>query len=384
MGRHQQGYIFESASGAFHVRYYVSEIIDGQPKRKQRSHLLCRKSDKYFSKTCKAVKLLRDDFMRTVNVGTSDEQDISVADFWEQTYLPFCKENMKPSTIAGYEQVWNQHLKNHFGSITLQDYRTHMGSQFLTGLTKTLGRRTLNHIRSLGSGIFSHATNLGLLESNPWHDVKILGKVRPPAGTPHYTLEEAENIISALVDRVDCQLVIALSFFLGLRPGEIAGLKWEDFNQTQVHIRRSVWRGIEGTTKTPESVASLPLIDQVIVPLTLWHRKCGSPTSGWVFENQRGNPVDLKDLVSRIIRPAVAAKGLAWKGLYAGRRGAGTAIIGLTNGNYAAAQELLRHKNMGTTLAFNKRQTESALADGLNALQSAANRKALTGGTEEQ
>jgi hypothetical protein len=38
MGRHQTGYIFQSASEAFHVRYYTTEIGDGQPKRVQKSH----------------------------------------------------------------------------------------------------------------------------------------------------------------------------------------------------------------------------------------------------------------------------------------------------------------------------------------------------------
>ena len=31
-----------------------------------------------------------------------------------------------------------------------------------------------------------------------------------PERTPHYTWEEAENIFSALVDRLDCQLIMAL------------------------------------------------------------------------------------------------------------------------------------------------------------------------------
>jgi hypothetical protein len=110
MGRHQQGYIFESKSGAFHVRYYTTEIVDGQPRRVQRSHLLCRKSDKYFSKTCKPVNLLRDEFMRTVNVGQANERDMRVTDFWEQRYLPFLRDQMKPSTVNGYLQIWNQHL----------------------------------------------------------------------------------------------------------------------------------------------------------------------------------------------------------------------------------------------------------------------------------
>jgi integrase len=374
MGRHQTGYIFESVSGAFHVRYYVTEIANGQAKRVQRSHLLRRKDNKHFSKTCKAVKLLRDEFRRTVNAasGPANEQDMKVTDFWEQGYLPFVQENMKPSTVSGYKQIWSQHLRQHFGDMTLQSYRTHVGSQFLLTLTKTQGRRTLNHIRSLASGIFTHAINTGRLESNPWRDVRILGKVAQPRPTAHYTLEEAENIISALVERVDCQLMVALSFFAGLRPSEISGLRWEDFEAAAVHIRRACVRSIVGTPKTPESVATLPLLDQVLVPLTLWCQKCGNPVTGWVFTNERGNPQDLKDVVRRAIRPTLEAKGLGWKGLYAGRRGAATAIIGLTGGNYAAAQELLRHRNMSTTLQFYKKQTQNALGDGLKALQAAA------------
>jgi hypothetical protein len=203
MGRHQTGYIFESKSGAFHVRYYTTEIIDGQPRRVQKSHLLCHKDNKHSSKTCKAVKLLRDEFMRKVNAtsGLAIEQDMQVVDFWRLHYLPFVNENMKPSTVSGYKQIWRQHLKRHFGEMTLQGYRTHIGSAFLLSLTKTQGRRTLNHIRSLASGIFTHAINTGRLESNPWRDVRILGKVAPPKATAHYTLEEAENIISAWVRR---------------------------------------------------------------------------------------------------------------------------------------------------------------------------------------
>jgi integrase len=342
MARHQIGYIFESASGAFHIRFYQTELVDGIPKRVQKSHLLCHKDQKHYSATCKPVKSLRDEFMRKINVAQANEQDMRIVDFWEQRYLPFVQANMKPSTLRGYRQIWRQHLKSHFADLSLQNYRTHYGSQFLLGLTKTQGRRTLNHVRSLASGVFTHAINEGRLESNPWHDVRILGKVKPPKGTPHYTLEEVENIISALVDHVDAQLVIALSFFAGLRPGEIAAVRWEDFDANSVHIRRA--------------------------------------KVGWVLESKNGTPADLHNMVARVIVPTLKDAGLKWKSLYAGRRGAGTVLIDLTNGNYAAAQELLRHKHMSTTLQFYKRQTESALTNGMKALQDAATRKVLTNG----
>jgi len=327
--------------------------------------------------------------MRTVNVQVGS--DLSVVDFWEQTYLPFVRENMKPATLQGYLQIWSQHLCSHFAKQSLREYKTHQASTFLLSLTKAQGqtkaqgRSTLNHIRSLMSGIFSHAINRGLLEVNPLAGCKILGKVRPPAATEWYTLEEAENLISALVDRVDAQLVISLGFFVGLRPSEIQGLQWADFdvNETDgtgsVHIRRAVVRGVVGTTKTPESVATLPLLPAIIVPLLLWKESCvrsGLGTQSWLFENSKGGPADLRELVRRVMRPTCEKAGLVWKGLYAGRRGCATAIIGLTNGNYAAAQELLRHKNMNTTLAFYKKATQDALQKGLLALGAAATPKA--------
>jgi hypothetical protein len=195
MSRIQSGYIYE-ASGAFFVRYYVTEIVDGEQKRVQRSERLCSKGAKFYARNAKAVKLLRDEFMLTVNqqAGQVNVADTTVVDFWRRRTFLTQTENLRHSTMHGYRQIWGQHLKAHFGTLTLREYRTHIGSQFLTSLSKTLGRQP-QHIRSLASGIFTHAVNTGLLESNPWHDVRILGRVKPPKATKHYTLEEAENII---------------------------------------------------------------------------------------------------------------------------------------------------------------------------------------------
>jgi integrase len=383
VGRFQQGYIYEKF-GAWHVRYYATEVIDGEPKRVQKSHRLCAKDDKYHSKKCKAVQLECQKFMHRINVGHANEQNMTVADFWDQRYLPFIEQHKKASTVYGYTQIWNQHLKAHFAKLTLQDYKAHLGHQFLLGLADTQGRRTLLHVKSLASGIFKRAINEGRLELNPWRNVELPEDAAPSANTLHYTLEEAEDIISALIDHVDCQLVMAMACFLGLRPGEIAGLQWGDFDKDHVHIRRAWVRGKEETTKTPESVATLPLVAQVKIPLQLWRMKCGNPKEGWLFPTKNGTPVEMRDLVARKIRPILKTKKLKWKSLYAGRRGAATAIIGLTNGNYVAAQELLRHKNMTTTLQFYKKQTKQALADGLKALEAALTPKALVAGSEGQ
>ena len=263
-------------------------------------------------------------------------------------------------------------------------------------LVDTQRKTTLKHIKALGTAIFKLAVSDEWLKVNPWHDVLIPDDAVASDPTEHYTMEEAEDIISALVDHVDAQLVMALSFFLGLRPGETAALKWEDFDGQQVHIRRSVVRGVVGTPKTPESLAPLPLLGQVRLPLQLWWKKCDKPKTGWVFPSANDTPVDLHNLVARVIRPhvegsAYKVKGVAqkcircgevprgvgkWKSIYAGRRGAGTAMVEVTNGNLAVAQALLRHKNQMTTATFYKKPISAkALVAGVKLLEAAANGK---------
>jgi integrase len=382
MGRYQSGHIYE-ASGAFFVRYYVSAIVDGKATRVQRSYRLCGKDDKYHSRTCKAVKQKAAEHMDTVNANAAPVNDQTIAAFWDKTYLPFAEENLRASTVHGYKQIWGQHLSTHFGTTALKDYKTHMGSLFLTSHAKKLGRHTIQHIRSLASGIFSHAVNVGVIESNPWHDVKVLGKTKEPGDTAHYTLQEAEDIISALVDHVDCQLIVALAFFLGLRPGEIQGLRWEDVDSEAddqglrwIHIRRAVARNRVGETKTTSSIASLPLIAPVLIPLNLWRAKRGNPIEGakhegWIFPNSKGKPVDLRSVISRTIVPTLTAKNIEWKTLYAGRRGAATILTQLT-GDALAAKELLRHKNIAVTTDKYVKAIPEALLKGIKLLEAAA------------
>jgi len=344
----------------------------------QTSYRLCSKDEKHHSRTCKPVKQLAADHMKEVNAQSAPVNHQTVAAFWEKTYLPFIEKNLRHSTVHGYKQIWTDRLAPHFGQMAMKDYTTPDGSMFITGLAESLGKHTVQHIRSLASGVFTHAVNVGVIKTNPWHDVKVLGKTIAPGETAHYTLEEAEDIISALVNHVDCQLIVALAFFLGLRPGEIQGLRWEDVDMTPdangvrwIHIRRAVARNVVGETKTPSSVASLPIIAPVLVPLTLWREKKGKPTSGWVFPNSKGKPVDLRSIISRTIVPTLEKEGIEWKTLYAGRRGAATILTQLT-GDALAAKELLRHKTIAVTQAKYVKAIPEALLKGIKLLEAAA------------
>jgi integrase len=184
-------------------------------------------------------------------------------------------------------------------------------------------------------------------------------------------------MVTALVDHVDAQLVLTLACFLGLGPAEIAGLQWGDVDKVSIHIRRNRMQAEVSTTKNKWRAASVPIIDQVRVPLELWRKKSDDTSDGaWLIP-------DLHNLVGRVIKPHIKGDGecvrcekkpkklagVKWAGLYAGRRGACTMVIEASNGNIGLGQRLLRHKTADTTLkVYNKGISDKGFSEGMTAV----------------
>lgn len=165
-------------------------------------------------------------------------------------------------------------------------------SRFLTELAKTLRPRTLNTIKWLASAIFVHAVKAGYCESNPIRDAGVLGKTLGDGDAPVYSLEEMEAINSALTEHPMCQLIMAMCFFGGMRQGEIATLKWDDISDGSIHVRRALSRGEVGEPKSKRAIRSIPIVEQVAIPLAIWRSKKPGD-EGWVFPSERNTPLNL-------------------------------------------------------------------------------------------
>ena len=357
MGRYQDGHLVKRFGG-WHVRYYVTE----NGVRKQKSHRLCDDQ-----KTKSHAKQLRDDYLQKhVNIGVENAGPMGVVEFWSKVYLPFVESTLKPSTVHGYKQVWTQHLQTHFGTINLTDYKTHMMSVFLTSLSKDHRPRTLNTIKWLASAIFVHAVATGHCETNPARDAMVLGKTLGHGDTKSYTLEEMENVITALVDRVDAQLVMALSYFAGLRKGEIQGLQWPDIDNDFAHIRRAFSRGVVGTPKSKRALRAVPIIQPVRGLLKLWRAKAGD--GAWLFTNSEGNAQSLDQFATEVIKPALRKAGLEWKGYHAGRRGLGSELRAIT-GNSTTGRDVLGHTSTRVTEASYEHPVPAEALRGMRQLE---------------
>ena len=358
-------------SGNWYVRYWTGPKTD----RKMVSHKLGPKDDVLHGRSSGRLRQLVEEHMAKVNSESSQEEERTIVGFWEREYLPWCEAEKKPSTLHSYKQIFQQHLKSHFGESKLCSYTAADASKLLTKLAKSgLGRNAVQHVRSLMSGIFSHAVRLGELSANPIREAGWLTKPKAPAPAEAYSLREVEDLVSALKDRPDMQLLVLLQAYLGLRPSECQGLAWDcvDLEKGEIHLRRGVVRGVVQDLKTPGSVASLPMISPV---RALFERLPGERQT-WVFENGRRNPACLKAFVWNVIRPAIARwneshgpeRRIKWRGMYGLRRTAASSMWSLTGGT-EASQLLLRHTTPQTVNRHYLVADRSKMVAGLKMLE---------------
>src|SRR5262249_35418938 len=124
------------------------------------------------------------------------------------------------------------------------------------------------------------------------------------------------------------------------------GLRWEDFRDGVLQVQRSVWRThVSQQLKTEESADAVPVIPLLRDTLVA-HRK-RMPTGQFVFEGEKGRPLNLDNLSRRVIHPAV---GSLWRGWHGFRRGLATNLARL-GVHDKVIQEILRHANVATTQA---------------------------------
>jgi integrase len=336
MRREQHGTII-CRSSKWYVSFWERRNVNGTIERKRVTRLLGEKTTRGKHPPA-AIEDAGERFMAGVNASRQTlrpEHVLSVTDFVDTMYLPWVRANKRPATINGYEKLWQAHLKEHFGNALLRDYQPHHATMFLTGLAERgMGLNAVKHVRSLMSGIFRHAAALGYTNTNPIHLSKMLVAPKAPAATPHYTVPEMAAALLALQGQSAARVAMALAF-VGLRPSEVRGVRQADIdlNAGVLHVRRSVWRSsINEGGKGKNSVRDVTL-GPTVTTILKEHMNAQRSQRGFLLENTLGMPLDLDALARDVIRPTLAASGLQWKGYYGGRRGAETAMCGLTNGN---------------------------------------------------
>ena len=374
MTRPQRGYLYK-AFGAWHVRYREDVWQeDGTTKRVQVSRKIAsvsecpRKSD---------ARRRADEIMHSINTDiTSSCSTMPLVTFGEDIYLPHVKSQKRASTYKGYRNVWNKDLKPRLMGVLVREVRTWGAEKLMQQIAaeSDLSHSTLKHIKSVLSGIFTHAIRCGAINGvNPIRDVSI-PKGRESEDTHAYSLEEIYRMLDVLPD--PAATIIATAAFTGLRKGELRGLRWENLSADEMQVTHSIWNRHIGDPKTRASKAPIPVIAPLARFLERHRATMGDPQSGWVFAAGNGSPLHLDNLVRREIRPLLEKAKVEWHGWHAFRRGLATNLqrLGVP---IKVAQRLLRQADFGTAANYYVKVVDEDARQAMQRLEALCNERAM-------
>ncbi len=229
----------------------------------------------------------------------------TVAKFLTRWLEEVVKPKVRPKTYASYESVCRVHLIPALGRHRLMKLEpSHIQSLMKAKQDQGLSPRTANYCRVVLRRALGQALKWGLVARN------VATLVDPPAGAKKeihpLTVDETRQLLDgAREDRLECIITIAVA--MGLRQGEILGLRWQDIDldHATLSVRQALQRVkgkiIFGEPKTAKSRRTLTIPGFVTDAIRAQHVRqledllaAGSAwqQSDLVFTTTIGTPMD--------------------------------------------------------------------------------------------
>ncbi|MCI0351140.1 MAG: site-specific integrase [Acidobacteriales bacterium] len=366
---------FVKISGDWFVRYWEKRNVNGTVKQKRVSHRLGKVENPRAKHPPKDIQDAGEEHIRMVTgANIPAERVTTLGDFVQSVYLPWIEQHKRPSTVRGYRDIWEDHLKAECADEWIKNTRTYHVQNWLNSISKNggLSRNSLKHIKSVVSAIFKLAKQQDyFFGENPARDTAVNPSAPEPEETHAYSLEEVNSILAHIPE--PAATAFAVAAFSGLRVGEIEGLNWEDYREGCLHVSRSVWNGHVTDPKTRKSSAPVPVIRHLAARLDMNRLRSGNPESGPMFTTTKGTRQNMNNLLNRVILPELRRCGICrklqaehakanheykldaslpeWHGWHACRRGLGSNLYRLGVPD-VVIQRILRHANVSTTTGY--------------------------------
>lgn len=251
------------SSGMYEYKATIGHTIDGKAIRKS-----------FYSKTSKAAaKAKAEEYIVNSKVAEqTGEQFVSGkisfeawAKKWLETYK---KPNVKPHTYKWtYETNVINYFIPYFNKASIIAIRQTDIQEYFNKHTD-LSITTLKRQKTILYDIFDTAIDNDYCSKNPVKHI-VIKSTKAEFEKKWYNREQAEMLsLKALSDKTKYANVVYLILNLGLRRGEILGLKWSDidFDNKILHVRRAIepdTTGMpqDGEVKSKSSLREIPLND---------------------------------------------------------------------------------------------------------------------------
>jgi len=167
------------------------------------------------------------------------------------------------------------------------------------------------------------------------------------ASSTPLTPDQIPQVLFHLSDRD--RLIVRMFLVLGLRPGEMFALRWNDKLQNSLRIDSSIVDGIEVETKTEGSDAYVWLPASIEKELEFWHSAAkDTGAEAFMFPSRRGTAIGTNNFLLRVLKAAGIQAGIPGITHQMLRRTCSTYMAQLTT--VKDVQAHLRHSTAKTTL----------------------------------
>jgi integrase len=343
----------------------------------------------FYALTRKEVLELQRAAERLIEQGGFVHSDkITTGAYLRQWLDDVMKPTMRPSGWRSYDSYVRTHLIATIGDIPLQKLTPQRIQRVLSEMVaQGYPPPTVRRVQVLIKSALDQAVEWRMLSVN------VAARLKTPAGThperPLLTIDEIRALLRVALPTRDGVLIL-MSLVLGLRQGELLGLKWSDVDWEQGRLRvertlseRSGDVPVFSETKTKAGRRDLPLPSLVVDALRAHRSTQLAPGAAWpmhglMFTTAGGAPVHasaLRERFHRLCREAGVSDTIHWHDL----RHATATMLVEAGVDTRTAMEILGHRDLKTTeLVYRHtrqgtvRQAMETLADVVGSLRDAS------------
>lgn len=272
------------------------------------------------------------------------------------------RPRVAPSTFITYEKYATIYLIPSLGDRQISKLEPLEIQEFYNNLIERgLSAKTVANIHGVLFSALKQAVKWGLIRNNPVEVVDLPKYSRPEMNV--FTPEQAAQFMKATVYSPH-KTLFSLLLTSGMRPGEALALRWSnvDLEVGRVHVQQALSRTNDGwqlrEPKTPQSRRAIPLPTSVIADLKE-HRVAQIEEKmrlsktyndrGFVFANERGDPLNPNNIYKRHFRPLLKDAGLPRLRLYDLRHTCATLLLAAGE-HPKVVSERLGHASVTLTL----------------------------------
>jgi integrase len=408
-GRGQgEGTIFEERPGRWVAQITTGYVITDGKRRRLRK--------KFVGATRKEVHGRLTESLNSQQHGRNISPRMQKLGNFLDVWLESMKEKVKPKTLRTYSDIVRLHIKPALGDLKVNRLTPEVVETLLTDKLgsaqcpyckesfkavrmpvhittkhpdakprgyRALGTRTVSHIRATLRGAIAKAVK------NDEHGLNrnVAALAEPPRliekKMRFLTGDEARKYLGAAVG-IRLESLFTVTVALGLRQGEILGLKWTDidFESGMLSVQRSLQR-VEGKlvfVDTKTNGSNRPLILPAVAVSTLRRHQCRQieerneagdqwRESGLVFTSSIGTPLDARAVI-RVHHAILKAAGIPRLRFHDLRHSAATLLLAQgVSPKYIS--EMLGHSRVAFTMqtyAHVIKEVQQQVADKMDAI----------------